>query len=306
MLGAMQTITPGPPALDPPALDPLTPASAGRSRPASGLPGSRRAAAPWQRCREAALRALDPWLPRACALCGATLTQRHAGLCRHCRLDLPGRTRLRCQRCGGGLGAAGPCPDCAETGFAFDATCVLADYAPPLDRLIGALKFRGQLAGGRALGLETARALRRWQADNAAAGGLPIGLLIAVPLSEARLRERGFNQSQAIATALGQRCEIALGQPLIRARATLAQSGLPLAERRTNLLDAFVLAAAFTPGARNPALPEHVALVDDVMTTGATLHAAARVLRLAGVRQITAVVAARTRRPDLPPSASQT
>ena len=305
MLDAMQTITPGPPALDPPALDPLPPASAGRSQPASGLPGSMRASALWQRCREAALRALDPWLPRACALCGATLTQRHAGLCRHCRLDLPGRTGPRCQRCGG-HGAAGPCPDCAETGFAFDATCVLADYAPPLDRLIGALKFRGQLAGGRALGLEMARVLRRWQADNAAAGGLPIGLLIPIPLSQARLRERGFNQSQAIAAVLAQRCKIALGQPLIRTRATLAQSGLPLAERRTNLLDAFTLAAAFAPGPRNAALPGHVALVDDVMTTGATLHAAARVLRLAGVRQITAVVATRTRRPALPPSASQT
>ena len=93
--------------------------------------------AAWRAGLSALSRTLDPWLPRACALCESALTQAGTGLCRHCRLSLPGRSRPRCARCGLGLPDSAACPACEQTAFAFDATCVLADYAPPLDRLIG-------------------------------------------------------------------------------------------------------------------------------------------------------------------------
>lgn len=247
-----------------------------------------RSRAVWRASLAAAVRALDPWLPRACALCESALGQAGAGLCRHCRLGLPGRLRPRCARCGLGLSDSAVCPACEQTAFTFDATCVMADYAPPIDRLIGALKFGGQLAAAGALGRELAIALRRWQAGPLSAQAAPIDLVVPVPLSLARRQQRGYDQAQAIARALGRAASITHGHPLVRLRPTRAQSTLPRLERADNLRGAF----GPRPGLRLDGA--HVALVDDVMTTGATLDAAARALRQAGAHRITAVVAART------------
>ena len=244
--------------------------------------------AAWRAGLAALSRTLDPWLPRACALCESALTQAGTGLCRHCRLSLPGRSRPRCARCGLGLPDSAACPACEQTAFAFDATCVLADYAPPLDRLIGALKFGGQLAAAGALGRELAIALRRWQAGTPSGPLRPIDLIVAVPLSPARRQQRGYDQAQAIARALGRASAIAHRRALVRLRQTRAQSTLPRLERADNLRNAF----GARPGLRLDGA--HVALIDDVMTTGATLDAAARALRQAGAHRITAVVAART------------
>jgi ComF family protein len=224
---------------------------------------------------------LDPWLARACALCERRLRAPGAGLCRHCRLALPGSRRPRCARCGHGLAAPGDaCPACGTAGFAFDAALVLADYAAPLDRLITALKFHGDMALADALGRELARALRGM--------ARPPELLVPVPLSAARLRERGYDQAARIAGALGRAAGIPVRARLRRVRATLAQSSLPRPARLENLRGAFAVEPLATP------LPERVALVDDVMTTGATLHAAALALRAAGATHISIVVAART------------
>ena len=137
----------------------------------------------WRTAMAGVARTLDPWLPRVCALCESALALSGAGLCRHCRLGLPGRQRPRCARCGLGRPDSSACPACEQTAFAFDATCVLADYAPPLDRLIGALKFGGQLAAASALGQEMARALRHRQTSPAPEQLPPIDLIVAVPLS---------------------------------------------------------------------------------------------------------------------------
>jgi ComF family protein len=242
----------------------------------------------WRTAMAGVARTLDPWLPRVCALCESALALSGAGLCRHCRLGLPGRQRPRCARCGLGRPDSSACPACEQTAFAFDATCVLADYAPPLDRLIGALKFGGQLAAASALGQEMARALRHRQTSPAPEQLPPIDLIVAVPLSPARRQERGYDQAQAIARALGRASAITHRRALVRLRQTQAQSTLPRLERAANLLRAF----GPLPGLRLDGA--HIALVDDVMTTGATLDAAARALRRAGARRITAVVAART------------
>ncbi|AXK73164.1 ComF family protein [Lysobacter sp. TY2-98] len=151
-------------------------------------------------------------------------------------------------------------------------------YAAPLDRLIPRLKFAGDLAAGRLIAQLMAERLRRAPQPQA---------LIPVPLHRARLRQRGFDQALEITRPLGA----ALGLPvldhaLIRHRATQEQSRLSAVARRRNLKD------AFQAWPKLP-LPEHVAIVDDVMTTGATLRAAAAALKRAGVRRVDAWVTAR-------------
>lgn len=232
---------------------------------------------------------LDPWLPRACALCDLPLHAAGAGLCRHCRLSLPGRDARRCPRCGlrscsDGTAASG-CPACASLVPAFDAALVLADYAPPLDRLITALKFGRQIGLARALGRELAR---RWPTLGRDHPGLPpVDCLVPVPLAPDRWRERGFNQAAEIARAISAQAGPPVRPLLARARATAAQSSLPRSARLANLADAFAVSGAL-------AATRHVAIVDDVMTSGATMQACAHALRRAGVAAVSVVVAART------------
>ncbi|WP_460759860.1 ComF family protein [Lysobacter fragariae] len=155
------------------------------------------------------------------------------------------------------------------------AACV---YAAPLDRLLPRFKFHGDLAAGALLSQLMAQAF----------AGLPRPeAIVAVPLHRARLRRRGYDQALELARPLAAALDIPLHANLLqRIRATSPQSELSAAARRRNLKDAFAV------DARAP-LPAHIALVDDVMTTGATLHAAAGALRRAGVARVDAWVCAR-------------
>jgi ComF family protein len=151
-------------------------------------------------------------------------------------------------------------------------------YAAPLDRLLPRLKFAGDLAAGRLVAQLMAEHLRDVPRPQA---------LVPIPLHRTRLRRRGFDQTLEIARPLGR----ALGLPvldgaLVRTKLTREQSTLSAVARRRNLKDAFIARPKLP-------LPAHVALVDDVMTTGATLRAAAIALRRAGVERVDAWVAAR-------------
>ena len=155
------------------------------------------------------------------------------------------------------------------------AACV---YAAPIDRLLLRFKFHHDLAAGGLLAQLMAQALAAAPRPDA---------VIPVPLHRARLRQRGYDQALELARPLA----LALGLPLLdgalrRVRATAAQSQLDAAQRRRNLRQAFAVPAGVV-------LPAHVALIDDVMTTGATLHAAALTLRRAGVQRVDAWVCAR-------------
>ena len=226
-------------------------------------------------------------LPPRCLVCEAPGADGH-DLCAACRDDLPWN-RPACPRCALPVAAGGRCGRCLRRPPPLDATLAALAYRFPVDHLLPRFKFHGDLAAGRLLGQLLA------EAQGVARAGAPAGAdgpqaLVPVPLHPRRLRERGYDQALELAQGLGR----ALGLPvqadgLRRVRATAAQSTLGAAARHGNVRGAFVAA----PGP----WPEWVALLDDVMTTGATLGECARALRRAGVLRVEAWVVARAPRP---------
>ncbi|WP_410174938.1 ComF family protein [Mycetohabitans endofungorum] len=219
-------------------------------------------------------------LPTQCALCG---NLSHDVLCNACDETYWNETRLRCPRCALPLprNVATQCSFCVQARPAFDATVTLADYAPPLDQLVADLKFRSRIELGR----DFARRLALASQD---LPELP-DALIAVPLSAPRLSARGYNQAWEIARALARRLGVrADPRAVVRVRDTGQQALLGATARHANLAGAFAL--------RKTVRGQHVGIVDDVMTSGATLDTLARMLKDAGARRVTNFVALRTPR----------
>ncbi|SAL21354.1 ComF family protein [Caballeronia telluris] len=227
----------------------------------------------------------DVALPGQCALCG---NLSHSLLCRGCDESYWNEPRLRCRTCALPLsatrreleGAASHCATCLDSPPHFDATLALADYRAPLDTLALDLKFRARFGTGEAF----ARHLHACFDDS----GLPAPDVIApVPLSDQRLIARGYNQAWAIAKPLARRLAVSADARLVcRTIETAPQSKLDLDTRRRNVERAF----AVTGDVRGL----HVGIVDDVMTSGATLDALARTLKRSGARRVTNFVALRT------------
>lgn len=196
-----------------------------------------------------------------CAACKADLPWNNAA-CTLCALPLPGGQPI----CGSCL--ANPPP----------YRCLTAlRYAFPVDRQLARLKYHGQLTPSRVLGQLLAN--RNWPAD------IPRpDLLLPMPLHAGRLRERGYNQATELARPLAKRLKLPLEHALVtRHKATTMQKGLSAAERQHNLRNAFQFDSA-----RYEALgkPRHVLVIDDVVTTGATLHSLTKTLVKGGVERV--------------------
>jgi len=219
-----------------------------------------------------AARLLRALLPPRCLLCGAD-GARGRDLCDGCAGDIPANDCC-CPRCALPLATPAPlCGECLEREPPFASAWVPFRYEHPLDLLEARFKFRGDLAAGRVL---ADLMIERAAFD---APSRP-KLMMAVPLHESRLRSRGYNQALELAKALSAAFDIPIARDLlIRTRATVEQTGLDANARRRNLRRAFAVANAI-------GLPDHVALVDDVMTTGATLRECTRALRRAGVARV--------------------
>lgn len=223
-------------------------------------------------------------LPQDCLLCGdpaESITDSGSGsgvLCPACRDTLPMPPAECCPICALPGPATGPCGACLKHPPHYDATLTSLMYAFPVDRLIQMLKYQHRLPVANMLA---------GMMLQAAPGTMDV--LIPVPLSASRLRERGFNQALELARLLGK----ALGRPVEpntchRVVDTPPQAALAWGQRHKNIRNAFECAQDFSG--------RHVVLVDDVMTTGATLDELARTLKLHGASRVTNWVAARTDR----------
>jgi ComF family protein len=215
-------------------------------------------------------------LPAQCLLCAAPA--RTANLCDGCRTDLPLLPQAHCPICAEPTLGGEVCGACLAHPPQFDRVLAPAAYAYPLDRLIQSFKYAGSLAVAPMLA-ELMLPLIRTEP-------LP-DLIVAMPLSTERLRERGFNQSLEIARLIGARLGIPVDTAAcIRVRHGEAQSALPLKRRTDNVKGAFVCMADFDG--------RSVAVVDDVLTTGSTLSELARVLKQCGAARVIGWMAART------------
>ncbi len=215
-------------------------------------------------------------LPQACVLCAAPI--RCAWLCEGCESTAP-RLSASCPRCALPSRNGEPCSTCRHRPPPFSVARAAFVYAWPVDHLLHSLKYGGALS------------LAGWFAQAIAeCGPVTVDLLVPIPLSPARQRERGYNQAGEIARHIARLTGVPLLNGLARVRDTGTQVGLSGAQRARNLREAFV--GSDTLAGRR------VALVDDVMTTGATMHAAARAASRAGALATEAWLGARTLSPE--------
>lgn len=221
----------------------------------------------------------------SCEVCREASADR---LCARC-LDRFAPLQPRCPRCAITVAAGlDLCGACRADPPAFARTVCVADYGFPWDGLVAAFKYRG--------GSDLAGVLARCLAARADPAELP-DVVAPIPLSDARLAERGYDQAWELARRVAALWQRPAQARLLVRRFDLgrqAQSGRR--ERLANLRGAFAAAE----GAASMARGRHVALVDDVLTTGATAQAAARVLLDLGAACVSLWVVARTPDPLAP------
>ena len=232
-----------------------------------------------QRLAEAGRRLGAALLPQDCFLCGAASGDQL--LCGACRTDLPRLPELRCPTCALPTPLGETCGACLKQPPHYDATLSCFSYDFPVDRLVQALKYQHRLVVSEffAKALLEISPLPPVAAD----------VMLALPLSAQRLRQRGFNQALEIARPLARQ----VGLPLWvdgyrRVIDTAPQTSLPWRERHQNMQGAFECALELSG--------KTIIVIDDVMTTGATLNEFARTLKKHGAAKIINWVIARALR----------
>jgi ComF family protein len=219
--------------------------------------------------------ALSRLFAARCALCAGAAA---GPWCDACRDELPGVHLPRCPHCAERTPAAQVCGRCLRHPPAFSRALAVATYAFPLDAVIQRLKY------GKDLSL--ARPLAQLLVERARSEARP-DLVVGMPLSARRMRERGFNQANEIARWVAAALEVRFEPDAVaRVRDAAPQASLPLDQRAGNVRNAFA--------ARGSLAGRSVAVVDDVLTTGASLNELARTLRRAGAAEVVAWVLART------------
>jgi ComF family protein len=185
-----------------------------------------------------------------------------------------------CRKCGYPLGKAKKCPDCAQEDFLFTRATALYIYDEPVKNALHRLKYNNDLGIAEIYAASLADYLKKlaW----------PIDLIVPVPLANRRKKERGYNQSGMLAYPLAMNLGLAYSsKALSRQRETESQVDLNGEERRRNVAGAF---SASTEKVRGKV----VLVVDDIITTGATMQECARALLTAGAREVYGLSVART------------
>ena len=211
---------------------------------------------------------------QSCVLCGAI--SHGSAWCGACDAAMPYLSASHCPICALPTLDSAVCGHCLSHPPQFKRTVAIYCYAYPLDKLILALKYGEKFFLAKQLGVHLAHYVTI----------LP-DCIVAMPLHPARLKERGFNQSLLLAQHIGQQLDIpVLAFSCQRIRNTPSQSTLPVKERGKNMRKAFICSTEVAG--------KHVAIVDDVMTTGATLNELAHAILAAGAIEVSAWVVART------------
>ncbi len=222
----------------------------------------------------------DCLLPPTCLLCG-NVGHGNRDLCLACQRDLPGNTQC-CYQCAEVFDLPSPAPRlcgrCLSLRPAFDETHAPFTHEGAMRHLVTSLKFRADYKNARLLG--------QLLADHLSPAVERPDLILPVPLHKARYRERGFNQAIEIARTVAKELQLPLDLDSCRRhRDTPHQTRLAAKQRRNNMKNAFTVV--------KPINARHVAILDDVMTTGSTAHALAAALKKAGVDRVAVWVCAR-------------
>ncbi|MBA4501453.1 ComF family protein [Marinobacterium marinum] len=216
-----------------------------------------------------------------CALCDASAPDAH-GICSSCHADLPWLLNP-CRCCAlplpRTLAPGGLCAHCVQTPPAFERTLAAFNYDFPISQLLPNIKYQRQPAHLGWLARVLAAYLQQHYEDD-----WPDALM-AVPMHPFSELKRGFNQAQLLAARLSQQLQLPLNDSLRKTRRTPHQAELGLNARRGNLHHAFAVT-------EQP--PRHLALIDDIMTTGTTVNTLAQVLKSAGAERVDIWVLART------------
>lgn len=219
--------------------------------------------------------------PIICILCG-NFTKTALSICNECSTDLPFIIEA-CKLCGIQLTTTAICGACLETPPPYAATIAVFNYQYPIDKLISRLKFSGNLTVANAIGEVMARTiLLQLNSINDRPD-----CIMPIPLHPKRIVERGFNQALEIARPIAKVTRIPIDfKSCYRKEPTQAQSLIPAHERAKNIKNAFALKKAINY--------RHVAILDDVVTTGSTVREFAKLLRRNGVERIQVWCCART------------
>ncbi|MGV8919835.1 MAG: ComF family protein [Pseudomonas sp.] len=241
------------------------------------------------RCQPQSTHQVYIWLKNTqpCLLCDE-MTDTSFPICTGCEADLPWLGD-HCERCALPMPMAGlTCGQCLRRSPAFSEVVVPWRYDFPVDALVTRFKHSGKWPLGRLLAQLLGQSLQQHFED----GLQRPDYLLPVPLARKRLRQRGYNQSEMLARWLAEQLALPMDpRLLLRVLETPAQQGLDAKGRQRNLRKAFALAE----GAQ--VVGKHFALVDDVLTTGATANALAQLLKKAGARRVDVYCLARTPKP---------
>ncbi len=219
---------------------------------------------------------VDYFFPSDCAACGKPVTAFDGGLCDDCAADIH-PPRDACPRCGGQI-VDGKCVICSDRAWYPDRCFAVAEYSGAMKALLRNYKFQKR----RKLHGKIAKIVH----EAVCSASLEVDVVTAVPMGRAKVKKRGFNQSELVACAVAQKIGREYRRLLKEAGKARTQKDLNFLDRFLNVIGRYEILEADLRNAR-------VLLIDDVFTTGATINECARLLKSAGAGEVYAVAFAR-------------